>query len=263
MEQRIIELNRTRERQGEPEFIIKDNAGGGDCMFYSLIDSGLEHWYPDIKPSDIREMVREFLKKNGGLMISHMGMTVRQIYDSFKTEYEPNYTAFQNDIMEKSKWNRINADFLLNILTYIFPFVIEIVSARNNDCIIWRFNEEDKPEQKITIGHIPEYHYVGLVESGKSRGIEVDFGNYRKEYKNLRVLKKYHKEIEKELIDTNNQLKKKENIDKCFERKIHLLREYGALEEKIMILEYGDSIDEITYLKKTFIDNIRKQISLK
>lgn len=263
MEQRIIEINRIRERQGEPEFIIKDNAGGGDCMFYSLIDSGLEHWYPDIKPIDIRELVREFLKKNGNLMVSHMNMTIKQIYDAFKNEYEPNYTTFQNDIMEKSKWNKINADFLLNILTYIFPFVIEIVSSTSRSNIIWRFNEEDKPEQKITIGHIPEYHYVGLVETGKGKGIEVDFGDYKKEYKNLRALKKYHKETEKELIEINTQLKKRINVDKYFERKMHLLREYGALEEKIMVLEYGDSIDEITYLKKTFIDNVRKQFNLK
>jgi hypothetical protein len=184
----LTKLNQQRLKNNLPTLKVKDNTGGGDCLYLSILDAGLNKIYPDLTVGVMRKAISEWCQKNENMYIRTMKETVLGIYNSFWMDTEPDYKEFIHQITIPGTWHIFNAEFIINVITDIYDIMITVVSNLPNSKPVefYRFGKNTRKileEDVIFIGHITEFHYVALIEDLKAKIRFVNpFGGDKREY---------------------------------------------------------------------------------
>lgn len=223
----LEQFNKQRIRDNLPPLKVKDNSGGGDCLFLSILDAGLSKIYPDLTVKVMRNAIGEWCEKNENMYLRTMKETVLGVYNSFWNDSEPDYKEFVRQIKIPGTWHVFNTHFIINVITDIYDIMITIVSnlPESKPIDIYRFGKNTRKileEDIIIIGHIAEFHYVALVEDLKTK-IRIVNPNTdeKKEYHSYEDMVEDKQRLENRYIELQHKIDVSRNIplkDAIFER---------------------------------------------
>jgi hypothetical protein len=223
----LEELNNKRTIEQLPPLKVKDNLGGGDCLFLAILDAGLGKIYPDLSSNVMRKAISEWCEKNEKMYLRIMKETVIGVYNSFWNDSEPDYRDFIHQIKIPGTWNIFNTHFIINVITEIYDIMVTIVSnvPDSTPIEIYRFNKNTRKileEDIIFIGHIAEFHYVALVEEQKTKIRIINPNtNAKKEYPSYEEMLEEKEKLENRYIELQHKIDTSRNIplkDAIFER---------------------------------------------
>jgi hypothetical protein len=223
----LEDFNNQRIRDKLLPLKVKDNTGGGDCLFLSILDAGLGKMYPDLTVNVMRNAISEWCEKNETLYLRTMKETVICVYNSFWNDSEPNYKEFIHKIKIPGTWHTFNTHFIINVITDIYDIMITIISNVPNSTPIniYRFGKNTRKileEDIIFIGHIAEFHYVALIEDQKIKIRIVNPNtNEKKEYPSYEEMLEDKQRLENRYIELQHKIDISRNIalkDFIFER---------------------------------------------
>lgn len=223
----LEDFNNQRIRDKCPPLKVKDNTGGGDCLFLSILDAGLGKMYPDLTVGVMRKAISEWCEKNETMYLRTMKETVIGVYNSFWNDSEPDYKEFIRQIKITGTWHIFNTHFIINVITDIYDIMITIISNVPNSTPIniYRFGKNTRKileEDIIFIGHIAEFHYVALVEDQKIKIRIVNPNtNEKKEYPSYEEMLEDKQRLENRYIELQHKIDVSRNIalkDFIFER---------------------------------------------
>lgn len=223
----LEQLNNQRIRENLPPLKVKDNSGGGDCLFLAILDAGLGKMYPDLTVKVMRNAISEWCQKNETLYLRTMKETVIGVYNSFWNDSEPDYKEFIHQIRIPGTWHIFNTHFIINVITDIYDIMITIVSnlPDSKPISIYRFGKSTRKileEDTIFIGHIAEFHYVALVEDLKTKIRIINPNtNEKKEYTTFEEMLEDKQKLENRYIELQHKIDVSRNValkDAIFER---------------------------------------------
>ena len=142
-----------------------DNDGGGDCMFYALQHQLLTHGI-EIDASIIRQQVVEFLRSHPTLTTPDGNVVT---FSDF-IHNQNGWDAYLNDLSRSGVWG----DYLTLIAaSNVFGLRIVVVSSiQGAQDITINPIENNEETTEIYLGHLHELHYVSLIQSKSTSGME-------------------------------------------------------------------------------------------
>lgn len=227
----LKELNEARIKENLIPLKEKDNKGGGDCLFLSILDGGLNKLYPGLTVNVMRIAISEWCEKNETLYLRTMKESLLAVYNFFWNDSEPDFKTFIHEIKTPGSWQNFNTDFIINVITEIYDIMITIVSTVPDSMPlkIYRFGRSTRKileEDIIFIGHISEFHYIALVEDVKPRIRFVSpITGVKKEYISYEEMAQDRPNLEKEYLEVDDSIfnNKCSNREKMCDRRSDLM----------------------------------------